>query len=257
MSRLVQLCSVLTALVMAHSASAGVITTFTNAPSSNSVNWTNAVTATSGVINTDLNFESSPVGTLDSNLYLVSNGVTIMGSNFVNGGGTQVTIVNDPGPTQSNTFGALAGEGVYAQSNYAVKSSTTYGALTISFNDKISAFGLFIIDLFARDTASEAPQLAVYSGANGTGTLLGTAFALLNSNFQPNHLYFIGLSSTENEIGSVVFSDNSGSTSDVIGVDNLRYARIPAAPPIPEPSSVVLMLAACAGGLVFGRRVCR
>jgi hypothetical protein len=59
-------------------------------------------------------------------------------------------------------------------------------------------------------------------------------------NFQENNLYFMGVTSSAGDIGSLVLSGLSDNTGDNVGIDNIEFATAFAA--VPEPSSLVLGL---------------
>ena len=63
---------------------------------------------------------------------------------------------------------------------------------------------------------------------------LGSASAFLGD-FQPNELYFMGVSDASNVIRSIVLY-NHAEFGDVIGLDDLRFATV-----VPEPSILILM----------------
>jgi hypothetical protein len=63
---------------------AAVTMGFVNNPTSNSTNWINTVTGLNGVINTAIDFNTYPLGALQSNFYLGSAGVTLTPSGDVN-----------------------------------------------------------------------------------------------------------------------------------------------------------------------------
>ena len=57
--------------------------------------------------------------------------------------------------------------------------------------------------------------IEAFTGPDGTGSSLGT-FSNSQFNFQPNHLYFMGVVSTDHDIGSLVFT-TEGDVADEIG----------------------------------------
>lgn len=74
---------------------------FVNSPNSNSTDWTAAVTAAGGTVNSAVDFDAMTPGALDGTFYSASQGVTITTSGAVGG------VVFGTGPAQSNTSGAL------------------------------------------------------------------------------------------------------------------------------------------------------
>jgi len=192
-------------------------------PTSNSVDWTNSVTGLGGVVNSNVNFDAHPLGALQNNFYLGSDGVTIA-SNATGG------IVFGSGPGQSNT-GTAPGEGLHPASNYLRSAPGISGVATtttVSFSSGVIGAGLFAVDYF--DSGS-VMTLEAYDGVNGTGNLLGLANAVAQ-NFQQDRLYFMGVSDTSNMIRSIVLS-HDGALNDVIGLDDIRFA-------VPEPATITL-----------------
>ncbi|MCY2966335.1 MAG: hypothetical protein NT069_22340 [Planctomycetota bacterium] len=230
------------AFVFSVDSASAALMTFVNAPSSNSSNWGKFVASNHGVVNTNIDFEkpSIPVDQqLNPNAYLASDGVTLTTVGF---GSAQSVgdVVFNAGPSGGNTSGAIPGEGVYSPSKYLLKNSAGTGRLTISFNNPVMAVGFFIIDLFRRTDETEV-TIEAFTGANGTGSSLGKV-AGLHNNFQTNNIYFMGVSSTANEIGSLVFTDPGAGASgtDRIGIDNIEFAINSTPPVVPEPSSASL-----------------
>ncbi len=230
------------AFVFSIDSASAALMNFVNAPSSNSTNWGTYVASHHGVVNTNIDFEkpSIPVDQqLNPDAYLASDGVTLTTAGF---GSAQSAgdIVFNAGPSGVNTTNAIPGEGLYSPSKYLLKNSAGTGSLTISFNNPVMAVGFFIIDLFRRNDDTQV-TIEAFTGANGTGASLGKVAGLQN-NFQTNNIYFMGVSSTANEIGSLVFSDPGAGVSgtDSIGIDNIEFAIYSAPPVIPEPSSAAL-----------------
>ncbi len=114
----------------------------------------------------------------------------------------------------------------------------------MDFATPVLGAGLFTIDAYNPLPGYDNFSLSAWTGADGTGTLLGTATGA-QFNFQPNNLYFLGVLSTAADIGSVVFSQNGTRTGDDVGLDNLEVA---AAPGTPEPGTWALL---CAGAFLI------
>jgi hypothetical protein len=217
---------------------------FVNNPTSNSVDWTNAVNGMGMTVNTNVNFDAMPVGTLVNNFYQASDGVTLTPSD------TSINqVVNGVGPGQWNNLSppVSPGEGQHAASNYLSSESPgqSSSSLVISFTTAVSAVGLSTIDYFAPVGFNNLLRIEAYTGQDATGTLLGS-FDSARFNFQINNVYFMGLLSTTDDIGSVRFLRNPESTGDIIGIDDIRFAR-QQAPAVPEPSSMALLGLGAAG----------
>ena len=211
----------LTALLLAGAVQA-TVTGYVSNPSGNSVDWTNAIGGLSGTVNSAVNFNTHPVGSLQSNFYS-RIGVTLTPSGDVN------TVQFGAGPGQGNTSTPplSTGEGLHPASNYLFDGGNA-STLTIDFANPVLGAGLFVIDYF-NPTNTNPLTLAAYTGSGGTGTLLGS-FSSAAFNFQNNYMYFMGIVSTA--VTSVPwFSPTSYSSGDTIGIDDLRFAT--AATPYP------------------------
>lgn len=209
---------------------------FASSPGTNSVDWTNAVTGLGSTINTNVNFDAVPLGVLPNNFYLGSDGVTLTPSD------TSIDdVVTGSGPGQSNDFTTPLsnGEGLHAASNYLKSESTGGGtsSLIISFSAPVTGAGLFIVDYFGPNPQSfdNTLTLSAYAGQNGTGALLGSVNGEY-FNFQRNFQYFMGVASTDGNIGSVVFSRSPDGSGDILGLDDIRFST----GVIPEPSSLAI-----------------
>jgi len=244
-SRWIKTLLAVVAALAAQGAFAGV-TTFANNPSGNSVDFANAVAGGGGSITT-LTFDDQALGALNPNAYA---GVTLNGVNFNQ-------IVNGAGPGQGNTSAPplSSGEGLHAVSNYLANSSSYTGSLTISFATPVFGAGLFTIDVFNPVSGYDNFSLSAYTGADGTGTVLGTATGA-QFNFQANNLYFLGIYSSAGDIGSVVFTQDGSRSGDVIGLDNIQIAASAPGQTVPEPDTILLVAAGLIGALLtYKRRV--
>ena len=174
-------------------------------------------------------------GALNGSFYTISDGVTLTANGDVN------TVIFGSGPGQGNTSTnpLSPGEGAHASSNY-LSDGAAVSDLIIDFMQPVFGFGLQTIDHF-NPGASNFLRLDAYSGAGGTGTLLGSVTSLA-FNFQANNLYFMGLSDdTGNVIQSAVFRDLSTSTGDTIGLDDFVFSRLEIANQVPEPSTLAFL----------------
>ncbi len=213
----------------------GAVVGYVNNPTTNSTDFATGVAGLGGTLNTDVNFSTVPLGTLPNNFYLGSDGVTLTPSDS-----TINQVLFGAGPGQGNTFtGPLSsGEGLHAASNYLYSLSPGSGtsSLTISFNTPVLGVGLYTIDYFGPEAGTNTLSITAFTGPNGTGTNLGT-FTGVHANFQMNFLYFLGLTSSAGDIGSVVFSRSSDFTGDNLGIGTIEFAS--AGSVVPEPSSLV------------------
>lgn len=224
----------LLASVLSPAIHAGVIT-YVNDVTGNSVDFANGVSSNAGGAISTLTFDTLAVGSLDPNAY-AGLGITM------NGVGSFSSVNSGAGPQQGNTTSTPTspGEGPHAASNYLGGTATT-GTLTVNFNSPVLAAGVFTIDLFNPSSLGvpDTVTLSAYTGANGTGTLLGTGTAA-GYNFQNNNLYFMGILSTGGNIGSVVLNQNGNNSGDVIGLDNFEFAAHSGSG-VPEPGTFTLM----------------
>lgn len=209
----------LSPLVGTTSAAPPVVTFFTNNPTTNSTDWGTSVTGLGGAINTNVDFDAHPLGALQSNFYALSDGVTLTPSGDVN----QVQFGAGPGQGNTVTPPLSPGEGVHPTSNFLFDGGSP-SSLTISFAQPVLGVGLFVIDYY-NPSGSNPLTIEAFTGANGTGTSLGSASSVA-FNFQRNNLYFMGVSSSGNDIGSIVFTDVNSATGDTTGIDSIQFAPL-------------------------------
>jgi len=239
MKNVVKIASLVITLALSVNANAATVG-FVNNPTSNSTDWSSAVTGAGGTINSNVNFDGLSTGALNNTFYQGTDGVSFSTSGNFSG------VVNGVGPGQANTTGGIVGEGIHTASNF-LQGGGGLWSLTTSFDNAIAGFGLFVIDLFERETLT----LEAFTGVGGTGNSLGL-FTGINQNFQRNGTYFLGLLSDSANIRSVVFTDLDGGTGDVIGVDNLVFTTDVST--VPVPAAAWLFGSALLGFFGFARR---
>ncbi len=219
----------LTAAALAALATTGsaqaALTAFVANPLTNSVDWTNAVVTGGGMVTTNIDFDNADVG-----------------ASYVGTAGTFGS--SGAGPAQGNVFsGPLStGEGVHSASNYLFVGSPNSGPATgfvVNFASAVGAAGFSTIDYFGAAGFGNVLNISAYSGLNGTGTLLGS-FDGQQFNFQNNNVYFMGVVSSSNDIGSIVFNRAFDASGDTIGIDNIVSGTFGA---VPEPASWALLIA--------------
>ena len=232
-------------------AQADIITGYVNNPTGDSTDFATGISALGGSLTT-LDVSTLASGPLNPAAFLGSNGVTLTGTgNFTN-------VSAGPGPGQGNvSSGPLSpGEGPHPAVN-DIGGNSTAGTLTVSFATPVLGAGLFLIDLFnpagvCGATPCDDVTIQAFTGAAGAGSLLGT-FDAAGFNFQPNHLYFMGISSSGGDVGSIVLSQLANSSGDVIALGNIEYG-VPAST-VPEPSAIILLLPVVAMiGILYRRR---
>jgi hypothetical protein len=240
------------------SAPAGFQPAFFDAnPTKNSQDWTAAVASINGQINSDVNFQAMPLGTINGTFFATgahSDGVTLAASD-----GSFGQVLAGPGPDQVGINNPVSpGEGSSSFSQYLQSTSPGLGgasSLTISFAAPVLAVGLYTIDYYGSDpkminpsTRTNTLTFFVYSGPNGTGTLLGSDTAS-RYDFQPDGVYFMGYVAATDVIGSIVFSRGPDTDGDTIGIGGALFAVNPGISTVPEPSSLVLLGLGAAVGL--------
>jgi len=191
-----------------------VTTGFVNNPSSNSVDWTNTVNGFGGTVFT-LDFDAHPLGALQGNFY-APQGVTLSTT------GVFGNVVFGTGPNQANTAGNIPGEGPHPASNF-LNGPDGIKTLTANFATPVCGAGLFTIDYFDNNS-NDLMMIEAFTGPSGTGISLGS-FSSINMNLQPDSLYFMGIADDTNSIRSMVFSYNGDPLSDIIGIDDIKFAR--------------------------------
>jgi PEP-CTERM motif len=201
------------------------LTAFVANPTTNSVDWANAVTAAGGVVTTNIDFDGANVG-----------------ASFTSTAGTSLQTGAGPGQGNTGATPISSGEGLHAPSNFLQFDPPGGGpiSLTVNFASAVGAAGLFTIDYFGIASFNNVLRLSAFTGANGTGTLLGS-FDGAQFNFQMNRLYFLGVVSTSNDIGSIVFTRVSDASGDILGVDNIVSGTVGGV--VPEPASWAMLIA--------------
>gem|GEM_PF-6250732 len=202
------------ALLFAAPAFAEVIG-FVNNPEGNSLDWRDKIAELGGEVNEDVDFETHPVGPIVPDHY-ADIGVGIAGTGSIS------IVRDDAGPGQANvTTPPLSnGEGVHPPSHY-VYADRQPGTFTISFNPQILGAGMFLVDLF-NPNGVHPVKLDAFTGPEGTGDLLGS-WTAAGFNFQKNKMYFMGVVSTEGDIGSVRVTVTGGG-GDELGMDDVLFA---------------------------------
>ena len=187
------------------------LTGYVDNPAGNSSDWTNAILGMGGVVNADIDFESHPLGPLDPNHY------SGLGATLGQTGGYDVRFGEGPAQGNHTTEPLHKGEGPHPASNFLFAGDA--GTFTISFDRPVLGIGLFTVDLFNPNGANDV-SIEAYDGPNGTGNLLGS-FSAADFNFQANNgnnMYFMGVTSDQGNLRSLVFV-NPGGAGDDLGID--------------------------------------
>jgi len=205
-------------LALAGGASAEVIG-FIDNPQGNSADWRNKIAELGGTVNDDVNFDAHPTGAIINNFY-ADLGVIITGTGSIS------NVVNGEGPGEIGTRNPRSsGEGRHPASNYVLAKNFP-GTFMVTFDQPVIGTGMFLIDLFNPDGIHPV-KLEVFTGPFGTGDFLGS-YNAAPFNFQKNFLYFMGVVSTDGDIGSIritVTGDIFG--DDKIGLDDVLFAFSP------------------------------
>ena len=166
--------------------------------------------------------------------YAVSDGVTLTATGDVD------DVKNGAGPNDGNTSSTpkSPGEGPHAVSNYLYDGGGV-STLTISFGETKFGAGLFTVDHF--NPYDDNPlTLEAFDGPDGTGNSLGIVTSAA-FNYQPNNLYFMGITSDQGNIRSVLFTDVNTITGDTMGLDNIMFSAggevVAPSVPVPVPST--------------------
>ena len=246
------------ALLATGHARAGTITGYVNDPTGDSIDFGGGLAALGGSVTT-LNVGSLSTGALNPSAFA---GVTLAGTGSFN------TVTFGVGPSNGNTVTPPLsnGEGPHAAASY-IGDQLTPGpqTLTVSFASPVSGAGLFLIDLFNPFSTPlcgglcDDVTIQAFTGTGGTGTALGI-FHAAAYNFQGNpvnYLYFMGITSSGNDIGSIVLGQLSDPSEDVIGIGNVLYGTGTPSSSVPEPSSMIPLLTATILLAVGARRKTR
>jgi len=215
-------------------ARADVVTGYNNDPTADSTDFSTGVFGLGGAVIT-LDVGTLSTGPLDTTAF---SGVTLAGTD-------SFTIVSaGAGPADGNDFTTplSSGEGLSTSANYIGDDSTRYGSLTVSFDTPVLGAGIFLIDLF-NPGAADPVTLEAFTGTDGTGTALGT-FDAAQYNFQNNNLYFMGITSSGGDIGSIVLIQPFGNPGgDRIGLGNILFSTPSGSPSaVPEPNAILFLL---------------
>ncbi len=216
MNKLIMQASVLGLLAMSGAAHA-TITGYTNNPNSNRQDWIAAV----GSYTTNIDFDAANNGAS----YTATSG--FLSSGFLgDGNNTSATLNNGQGQHPDSNYFRIGSPGGSTQT------------FTVTFASLVGGAGVDVIDWFGADGVTNSLTLSAYTGAGGTGTLLGTITGF-NQNYQNNNVYFFGLTSSAVDIGSIVFTRISDNTGDTLGLDNI----VSSGGTVPEPVTWGLMIA--------------
>jgi hypothetical protein len=217
---------------------------FVSNPTGNSADWASYVSSVGATVSGAINFNTHPLGALQNNFYTAANGVTFSSTK-------PFSVVYGTGPNQPNTSTTplSAGEGLHAASNYLLDDNSV-GNLIMSFSTPVLGAGLFTIDHY-NPYGNNPLAIQAYSGANGTGTLLGS-FDSAAYNFQPDHKYFMGVASDTADIGSIVYIHGSVGMNDIVGIDDIQIATGRSS--VPDSACTMLLLGTALSGLATLRR---
>jgi hypothetical protein len=165
-----------------------------------------------------------PSGILNSSTNLPD--IDLLGGDILPGV-TYSTVV-DGNSASSNEFNIDAGGGGFAGGFLDSLNQNTVRPLTVAFDAPVQAFGFDTEGLFG------GTDQTVQIGA----TTLTLTLPTTNANF------FFGFVSTAADIGGAVISSNGTSSGNIYGfaVDNFTFSA-ESAPAIPEPGTLVLLLA--------------
>lgn len=216
------------------SAAKAQVTGFVNNPTTNSTDFRSYVTGLGATVNENVNFNTHPAGLLIPTFYFGSDGVTLTPVGDVN----TVQFGQGPGQTNNSSPPLSPGEGLHPASNFLLD-GVNPSSLTISFNTPVFGAGLFVIDYF---NASNSNPLTIeaFTGQNGMGASLGV-FSSVAFNFQSNNLYFMGIGSSNGDIGSIRFTDVNSGSFDITGIDNILFAPAGNPTAVPEPTTMLLL----------------
>ncbi len=243
-SKLLKALSLATLMGSALPAAAVVIAFGNSSPTGNTAAFTASVTGLGGTIDSSINFDTHPLGLLNPNFY---PGVTLTAT------GDSNTVMFGAGPAQGNTSSTplSTGEGSHSASNFLFDDGAP-SSLAISFDQAVFGVGLHVIDYFNPTDFNNPLTIEAFDGPNGTGTSLGL-FSSVAFNFQNNNMYFLGVTSSENNIRSLVFTDVNSNTGDTTGIDDILFGV--GVTQVPEPGTLALLGIALAGlGFRRGKR---
>lgn len=166
-------------------------------------------------VNSHVNFNAHPEGTLQNDFYFASEGVTLSQAGWgivQTGGGSE---------SGSDAEPLSPGEGPLGTATYVVNDGPYQ--MTVSFDEPVVAVGFMVADYF-NAVGDNTNTIEAFSGPDGTGTSLGQ-FQAVALNFETNSLYFMGLADVANTIGSVVLSGPQ-LHGDSVYLDKILFARI-------------------------------
>ena len=176
-----------------------------------------------------------------------SPGVTLTAVGDVN------QVVTGQGNVNGNPSNNVPGEGPHIFSEFLID-QPGQSSLTISFSNAVSGAGFFLIDYFGSgfcQCLTNPRTLEAFTGANGTGTSLGS-FNLVDANFQDGNMLFTGFTSGNGDIGSLVYTDSQNGVGDNTGIDDITFGNVEVQA-TPEPASILLMSTGL-GALAMARR---
>jgi len=189
---------------------------FVDDPSNNSTNWKDYLQQQNCVINTNIDFENHPIGVLNNKQYFESDGVSFT----PNSGFNQIVNENATDGTTS-TEPKSEGEGINVATKMLINSDST-SSLIVNFNEPISSFGIFLIDLYNPNNIHPYKIEVFDPNESSLGVITSAAY-----NFQLNYRYFMGIVSTANNISKVKISAKASTKKDGVLLDDIMFSRLP------------------------------
>jgi len=193
---------------------------FVNNPTANSTDFAAACAARGLPVNRTIDFATHPEGAVVPTWFQASSGVVI------STGGTTSVNTGD-GSLSGNTLDpGGVGEGVMPEpARYLATGGAPPTTVEFTFDRPVSGFGVMTADMFQWGGATPSATIEAFDAAGG----LIDGSPSINTSFEFDYLYFMGVIDDDARISRIRFTNN-GISGDSIYLTQVWFARVHACP---------------------------